>query len=123
MRRFEEYLVEKLREPEFAEAFYAELETDLQNGAIDARIVASAFEDSVLHTGFVESSIARQIVMLRALHGLTQDNLASRAGTRQSSISRIESGETKPSVAFLERIAEALDADLEIRLVPRRSIN
>ncbi len=95
MRRFEDYLAEKLREPEFAEAFWsAEL----------------------------ESSIAQQIITLRALRGLSQNHLATLAGTQQSSISRLESGETTPSVSFLERIADALDADLEIRLVPR-SVN
>ncbi len=70
-----------------------------------------------------ENSIAAQIIMLRALRGLTQDTLAALARTQQSSISRLESGDGKPSIAFLERVAEALDADLEIRLVPRRSIN
>ncbi len=96
MRRFDDYLAEKLRDPAFAEAFYA---ADLEN------------------------SIAQQIIMLRALRGLTQNHLASLTGTQQSSISRLESGETKPSLAFLERVAQALDADLEIRIVPRRSVN
>lgn len=92
MRRFEEYLAEKLREPEFAEAFWsAEL----------------------------ESSIAQQIATLRLLRGISQNKLATLVGTQQSSISRVESGSTMPSLSFLERIAEALDADVEIRLVPR----
>ena len=61
--------------------------------------------------------IAMQIVDLRERHGLTQAELAERCGMDQADISRIERGSTSPTASTLQRIAEALDAD--VRLVAR----
>ena len=44
----------------------------------------------------------------RAALGLSQKQLASRAGTSHSAISRIESGRHKTSVDTLQRVAGAL---------------
>ena len=60
-----------------------------------------------------------QVARLRIERGLTQAQLAALVGTKQPSIARLERGETMPSVRFLKRVAEALDADFVIRLVPR----
>jgi transcriptional regulator with XRE-family HTH domain len=60
-----------------------------------------------------------EVAKLRTLRGLTQEELAQRVGTQQSSISRLESGQTEPSVSFLRRVVEALDGQLEIHAVPR----
>jgi transcriptional regulator with XRE-family HTH domain len=49
---------------------------------------------------------------LRARHGLSQTQLAYRAGTSQQAISRIERGGVSPSIAFLERLAVACGEDL-----------
>jgi predicted transcriptional regulator len=61
--------------------------------------------------------IAVQIIGLREHHGLTQGELAERCGIDQGDISRIERGSTSPTARTLQRIAEALDAD--VRLVAR----
>jgi transcriptional regulator with XRE-family HTH domain len=62
------------------------------------------------------------IEALRARHGLSQAQLAYRAGTSQQSISRIERGLVSPSVALLERLAvacgEELVLDARLREVP-----
>lgn len=63
--------------------------------------------------------IAMQLVELREQHGLTQAELAARCGVNQADISRIERGATSPTTKTLQRIAEALDAD--VRLVARAS--
>ena len=63
--------------------------------------------------------IALQVIDLRKKHGLTQKQLAERCGIDQADISRIERGSTSPTAMSLQRIAEALDADL--RLVSRPS--
>lgn len=63
--------------------------------------------------------IAVQVIALRQSHGLTQADLAERCGIGQADISRIECGSTSPTARTLQRIAEALDADL--RLVSRVS--
>ncbi len=46
---------------------------------------------------------------------MTQAELAKRANTKQSNISRFESGNYNPSVEFLRKIAGALDKRLEIK--------
>ena len=61
--------------------------------------------------------IALQVIDLRKQHGLTQRQLAERCGIDQADISRIERGSISPTATSLQRIAEALDADL--RLVAR----
>ena len=63
--------------------------------------------------------IALQVIDLREKHGLTQARLAERCGIDQGDISRIERGSTSPTARTLQRIAEALDAD--VRLVARAS--
>lgn len=64
-------------------------------------------------------AIIRDIINLRHAHGLTQGDLARRTGTHQSRISKVESGEHDIRLATLVQIADALDADVEICLVPR----
>jgi len=63
--------------------------------------------------------VALQVIDLREKHGLTQAELAERCGMDQADISRIERGTTSPTARTLQRIADALDADL--RLVDRAS--
>jgi DNA-binding XRE family transcriptional regulator len=58
-----------------------------------------------------------QVARLRMLRGLTQAQLADMVGTRQPSIARLESGTSMPSLSFLQKIATALDAKIEVRLV------
>ena len=53
--------------------------------------------------------IGKQIELARALKNLTQIELATKIGTRQSSISRIESGSSLPTISFLMKIAEAFN--------------
>ena len=67
----------------------------------------------------LELEIGYQIARLRILQGLTQEELAERVGTRQPSIARLESGRSLPSLSFLEKVAEALDAEMEIKIVPK----
>jgi transcriptional regulator with XRE-family HTH domain len=53
--------------------------------------------------------------------GLTQAELAERAGMTQPQLSRLESGGATPTVPLLARIAAALNADLDIAFRPHRS--
>lgn len=66
-----------------------------------------------------EFAIIRKIIEARVKDGITQKKLAKRMGTKQSAISRLESGNANPSLSFLGRLAEALDSRLEIRFVPK----
>jgi len=59
-----------------------------------------------------------QVARLRMLRGLTQAQLAEMVGTRQPSITRLENGTSAPSLSFLTKIAEALGAKIEFKLIP-----
>ena len=61
---------------------------------------------------------AYQIARLRIQRGLTQQQLAELVGTKQSSIARLERGTTPPNLTFLNRVAMALGARVEVRLAP-----
>ena len=50
---------------------------------------------------------------------LSQRELAELCGTTQSAIARLERGGRPPRIDTLLRIAEALDCDLHVDLVPR----
>ena len=52
----------------------------------------------------------------RTALGLSQTELARRAGMTQPQISTIEGGDSTPTLPLLTRLAKALDASLTIRL-------
>lgn len=53
----------------------------------------------------------------RRRHGLSQERLARRVGTRQSAISRLEADEVSPSVETLELVMRAMGERLELASV------
>jgi transcriptional regulator with XRE-family HTH domain len=55
----------------------------------------------------------------RERHGLSQNQLATRAGTRQSAISRIESDKVSPSVDTLRELLRVMGEDLVLTVKPR----
>ena len=58
------------------------------------------------------------IRMARRQAGLTQTELAERAGTSQAAVSAYESGRRSPSVDTLVRILAAAGLELRMRLAP-----
>lgn len=91
---FDDYVKQKLQEdPEFAKE-YERLE--------------------------LPSMLARQVIKMRVDKGITQADLAKLVGTQQSSISRLENMTSLPSLSFLQRIAEVLDARIEINIIPNQ---
>lgn len=56
----------------------------------------------------------------RGRHGLTQAQLALRAGTTQTAISRLERGDRSPSVETLSRLLLVMGEDLDLRTRPLR---
>lgn len=66
-----------------------------------------------------EFAVIEAIIQARIKKGVTQEKLAQKMKTKQSVISRLESGLANPSLNFLKRLAKALDLRLEIRLLPR----
>ena len=66
-----------------------------------------------------EYQLAATLIRLRLAKGLTQEELARVLNTKQASIARLESGSSLPSLTMVKKVAEALEADLEIRLQPK----
>ena len=58
--------------------------------------------------------LAFDVKALRERRGLTQRELAERVGTTQSAIARLESGGISPSLPTLDRIAQALQAEVTV---------
>ena len=92
--KLKDYIKQKMADPAFAKA-YAELEPEFQ--------------------------IARQVIALRLQQGLTQAQLAHKVGTKEESISRLESAITPLSLSLVQKVAEALGAKVEIHLRPTKS--
>jgi len=66
-----------------------------------------------------EWDVALQISTLRAMRGLSQAELAKAVGTTQQVISRLESpGYSQHTRTTIDKVARALGARVEIRIVP-----
>jgi ribosome-binding protein aMBF1 (putative translation factor) len=61
-------------------------------------------------------ALARAVYERRVELGLTQTQLADRAGLTQAKVSRIEGSDTVPTLPLLSKLAHALDASLNIAL-------
>ena len=68
-----------------------------------------------------EYEIIRKLIETRIKYGLTQKELAKKCGIKQSNISRLERGKANPTIKFLQKIAQALDADLFIEFRKKAS--
>ena len=64
----------------------------------------------------IHHASSRAVTAARAEAGISQKQLADLTGIDQSDISKIERGVANPSVATLERIAEALNGHLSISI-------
>lgn len=59
-------------------------------------------------------NLGGRIRSIRIQRGMEQDELAKKAKITQSHLSKIETGESNPSIPSLKKIAEALGVDFEI---------
>lgn len=73
--------------------------------------VKKAYDDLEMEYWLIE-----QLIAYRLHRGVTQAELAKKIGTKQSVISRFESGTENPSLAFLRKITNALGAKLSITI-------
>lgn len=63
--------------------------------------------------GFMKNNFAEKLANLRAQKGLTQRQLGEMAGVAWSMISKYESGQSKPRLKVLMRLADALGVSLK----------
>ncbi|MHB8192789.1 MAG: helix-turn-helix domain-containing protein [Bellilinea sp.] len=78
---------------------------------------ANKMKDAAFDAAAKELEPGYQVARLRIQRGFTQTQLAEMIGTRQPSIARLENGSSLPSISFLNKIATALDAKIEVRLI------
>jgi len=69
--------------------------------------------------GWFFAAIAGKVAERRVAMNMSQRELAELCGTTQSAIARLERGGRSPRIDTLLRIADALDCDLQVELVPR----
>ncbi|OEV07509.1 helix-turn-helix domain-containing protein [Streptomyces nanshensis] len=86
-------------------------ERKLAEGFTEPDDVAEARHEIRLSMALAEAVYARRTEL-----GLTQTELADRAGLTQAKVSRIEGSDTVPTLPLLTKIARALDASLNIAL-------
>jgi ribosome-binding protein aMBF1 (putative translation factor) len=59
--------------------------------------------------------VTKTLIEARLKNKISQRELATKAGTTQAVISRIENMSVSPSIGLLQRIADSLERRLEIR--------
>ena len=93
--KFDDYLQEQLKDPEFKkERDDIQPEMDVIRAMIDARIEQN----------------------------LTQKELAARTGIDQADISKLENGTRNPSLKLLKKLASGLGMQLKIEFVPMQTL-
>lgn len=91
MKKFDDYLNEQLKDPEFKQEW-----DDLQP----------------------EMDVIRAIVDARVSQNLTQKELAERTGINQADISKMENGTRNPSLNTLKRLARGMGMQLHLVFTP-----
>jgi len=65
-----------------------------------------------------EFAIVQAMIDARKKTGLTQSQLAEKAGISQGDISKIETGNANPSLNTLKRLAKGMDMRLKLEFLP-----
>ena len=60
----------------------------------------------------LQINVGKQIQKLRALKGISQQDLAAKCNFEKSNLSRLEAGRVNPTLSTLEKVAKALDVTL-----------
>ncbi len=91
VEKFNDFLKEQLKDPEF-KAEYEKLQP--------------------------EHAVIQAIIDARKRSGLTQKELSERIGIAQGDISKIEKGNANPSIRTLQRLATGMGMRLKIEFLP-----
>lgn len=84
----------------------------------DRRMAEPGAQEAYLATKLA-FDLGASVRELRQARGMTQKELAAAAGMSQPAVARFEAGGTVPTIALLERLAAALDAELTVSVHPR----
>jgi transcriptional regulator with XRE-family HTH domain len=84
------------------------------------QLIKNRDEQIELQRNELHYQLIREIIKYRRERNLTQKELAEIIGTKQSAISRLESGKLNPSIAFLQKVANALNVKIDIKFIPEK---
>ncbi len=86
------------------------------------QLMEEAFKDPEVKAEYdrlePEFAIIEATIMKRLEKKMTQKALAQKLHTKQSAISRFESGLYNPSIKFLSKVAKALDYKVDVTFSP-----
>ncbi len=68
-----------------------------------------------------EYDVIRVVLEARKQAKLTQQQLADKTGINRSDISKLENGNTNPTIALLQRLADGMDMTLKLEFVPKHN--
>ncbi len=66
-----------------------------------------------------EFEVREVMIQLRRKMHMSQGDLAKLLGTKQTYISRLESGKIKMTLPYFARVVRALNADVEVTIIPK----
>jgi len=92
---------------------------DFLDETIASRTAANASFPRLVAAAAHRRELVRELVALRASQGLSQTAVAERMGTSQPVVARLEAGDLDSRISTLERYADAVGVELEIRLTDR----
>ena len=61
-------------------------------------------------------ALISELIQARIHNKMTQKDVAEKVGTKQSAIARLESGNSNPSIEFLQKVTDVLGYKLTIHL-------
>ena len=86
-----------------------------------SQIKADLLQDPQVAAAYAEAdaeySLLEELLRARGEAGLTQAEVAERAGTTQSAIARLEGGRVSPTVETLRKYAKAVGKELRVTMV------
>lgn len=71
----------------------------------------------------VKNDIIDQYIAIRKAKGLSQEKIANLTGIARTNIIRIEAKRNMPTIDVLTKLANAVDMELEVRLVEKKQDN
>lgn len=114
---------EKIQHPCNVRTYFS---SQLKNSIIVMRTLDNALAEQMKRPNFkkeyealeAEFAIVQAIINARKHSGLTQGQLAEKTGIAQSDISKLENGNSNPSLRTLQRLASGINMQLKIEFVP-----
>lgn len=68
-----------------------------------------------------EFSIIQAVIDARKTNNMTQKELSERTGIAQSDISKLENGNSNPTISMLQRLADGMGMTVRLQFVPKQT--